>query len=101
MFFASDNAGPVHPQVMEALANANTGYAGGYGNDALTAEVQAQIRTVFEAPRPWFILSRQGLLLMCWLLRHSPTLGTQSIVRATPTSRWMNAMRPNSTAVPS
>ena len=50
MFFASDNAGPVHPQVMEALANANTGYAGGYGNDALTAEVQAQIRTVFEAP---------------------------------------------------
>lgn len=50
MFFASDNAGPVHPQVMEALANANTGYAGGYGNDALTAEVQTQIRTVFEAP---------------------------------------------------
>ena len=50
MFFASDNAGPVHPQVMEALASANTGYAGGYGNDALTAEVQAQIRTVFEAP---------------------------------------------------
>ena len=50
MFFASDNAGPVHPQVMEALASANTGYAGGYGNDPLTAEVQAQIRTVFEAP---------------------------------------------------
>ncbi|MGR3836727.1 MAG: threonine aldolase family protein [Cognatishimia sp.] len=50
MFFASDNAGPVHPQVMEALANANAGYAGGYGNDPLTAEVQAQIRTVFEAP---------------------------------------------------
>ena len=50
MFFASDNAGPVHPQVMEALAEANQGYAMGYGNDPLTAEVQAQIREIFEAP---------------------------------------------------
>lgn len=50
MFFASDNSGPVPPQVLEALNAANTGYAMGYGNDDLTAQVTAQIRTLFEAP---------------------------------------------------
>lgn len=50
MYFASDNAGTVHPKVMAALAEANEGYAMGYGNDPLTAEVQAQIREIFEAP---------------------------------------------------
>lgn len=50
MLFASDNAGPAHPQVMEALMRANEGYAPGYGADMLTAEVTARIRDVFEAP---------------------------------------------------
>ena len=50
MFFASDNAGPVHPRVMAALAAANDGYAAGYGADDLTARAVAQIREVFEAP---------------------------------------------------
>ena len=50
MFFASDNAGPVHPSVLEALSQANSGYAMGYGNDALTAEVTQGIRDLFEAP---------------------------------------------------
>jgi threonine aldolase len=36
MHFASDNTGPVHPKVMEALARANDGYAMPYGNDALS-----------------------------------------------------------------
>lgn len=51
MFFASDNAGPVHPNVMAALADANNGYALAYGGDALTAQVQDQIRDLFEAPQ--------------------------------------------------
>ncbi len=50
MFFASDNTGPVHPKVMEALAAANTGYASPYGNDDLTAEAVTKVREVFEAP---------------------------------------------------
>ena len=50
MFFASDNTGPVHPKVMEALAAANTGYASPYGNDGLTAEAVTKVREVFEAP---------------------------------------------------
>ena len=50
MFFASDNSGPVHPKVMEALVNANTGYRSGYGGDTEMADVTAQIRALFEAP---------------------------------------------------
>ena len=50
MFFASDNTGPVHPNVMEALATANAGYANPYGSDDLTAEAIAKVRDVFEAP---------------------------------------------------
>ncbi len=50
MFFASDNASPVPPEVMAALARANEGFAMPYGNDQITARVQDQIRRVFQAP---------------------------------------------------
>lgn len=50
MFFASDNAGPAHPKVMDALVKANTGYAMGYGADPIMDDVRAQVRDVFEAP---------------------------------------------------
>jgi threonine aldolase len=50
MFFASDNAGPAHPAIMDALVKANSGYAMGYGADAIMDQVRQQIRAVFEAP---------------------------------------------------
>ncbi|MCF7699431.1 threonine aldolase family protein [Loktanella sp. M215] len=50
MFFASDNAGPAHPKVMDALVAANQGYASGYGADAPMVEVRQMIRDIFEAP---------------------------------------------------
>lgn len=50
MFFASDNSGPVHPQIMQRLMDANTGYAMPYGNDPIMEEVRDSIRTAFEAP---------------------------------------------------
>lgn len=50
MFFASDNASPVPPQVMAALAEANQGYATPYGADTLMDQVRDEIRTQFEAP---------------------------------------------------
>ena len=50
MFFASDNSGPAPQQVLDALAEANQGYALGYGADALMDEVRDRIRTLFEAP---------------------------------------------------
>ena len=60
MFFVSDNAAPVAPEVMAALARANAGYAMPYGNDAIMAEVRAAIRTAFEAPEAAVYLVATG-----------------------------------------
>jgi threonine aldolase len=60
MNFASDNTGPVHPRVMAALARANEGHAMPYGADALTAEVTARVRAVFEAPAAEVFLVATG-----------------------------------------
>lgn len=51
MNFASDNCGPAHPQVIEALTRANTGFARSYGSDDLTAQASARLRDLFEAPQ--------------------------------------------------
>lgn len=60
MFFASDNAGPAHPKVMDALIRANDGYRSGYGADAEMAEVTALIRDAFEAPEAAVFLVATG-----------------------------------------
>jgi threonine aldolase len=70
MYFASDNSGPVHPKVMEALVEANAGYAMGYGNDPSTLAAIAAIREAFEAPDAAVFLVPTGtaanaLLLAC------------------------------------
>ncbi len=71
MFFASDNAGIIHPQIMQAMQDANTGYALPYGNDPIMDEVRAQIREVFEAPEAAVYLVATGtaanaLALACY-----------------------------------
>lgn len=71
MFFASDNAGPAHPAIMEALAKANTGYAMPYGADPIMDEVRDKIREVFEAPEAAVYLVATGtaansLALACY-----------------------------------
>lgn len=50
MFFASDNSGPVHPEVLAALATANEGYAMAYGADDIMENVRNKLREIFEAP---------------------------------------------------
>lgn len=50
MHFASDNSGPVHPEVLAALAEANQGYEMAYGADDLMNEVRDRIRGIFDAP---------------------------------------------------
>lgn len=50
MNFASDNTGPVHPDIMAALATANAGYAMPYGGDPITTQAVEKIRGIFEAP---------------------------------------------------
>ncbi len=60
MFFASDNAGPAHPQVMERVMAANADYAMPYGKDPIMDEVRTGIRTAFEAPEAAVYLVATG-----------------------------------------
>lgn len=71
MFFASDNSGPVHPQIMQRVMDANTGFAMPYGNDPIMEEVRQSIRTTFEAPDAAIYLVSTGtaanaLALACY-----------------------------------
>ena len=50
MNFSSDNAGPAAPEIIEAIAKANDGYAKAYGADELTESLQRKIREIFDAP---------------------------------------------------
>ncbi|MCA5891806.1 threonine aldolase [Isoptericola sp. NEAU-Y5] len=47
--FASDNYAPAHPDVLAAVAAANDGYAVAYGDDPVTARLDARVREVFGA----------------------------------------------------
>ena len=60
MYFASDNSGPVHPELMQALASSNTGYALPYGADAIMQEVTSELRRIFEAPEAAVYLVATG-----------------------------------------
>jgi threonine aldolase len=60
MNFASDNTGPVHPRVLEALTRANEGHAMPYGADPLMQEARAAIRAAFEAPEAAVLLVATG-----------------------------------------
>ncbi len=68
MFFASDNAGPAHPKVIEAIARANTDHAPAYGADALMDEVRERIRSVFGAPEAAVYLVATGTAANALLL---------------------------------
>ncbi|MFM8518015.1 MAG: threonine aldolase family protein [Nevskiaceae bacterium] len=47
-YFKSDNTAPVAPQSLEALGAANSGFARGYGDDELSAQLDARFSTLFE-----------------------------------------------------
>jgi threonine aldolase len=48
MNFASDNTAPVAPDILDAIVQANHGYALGYGNDEWTAAVERRFAEIFE-----------------------------------------------------
>ena len=51
MYFASDNTAPVPPEVMAALAEANSGFPSSYGTDPLTDRARDMLCEVLEAPQ--------------------------------------------------
>ncbi|MFD0857394.1 threonine aldolase family protein [Roseovarius aquimarinus] len=60
MFFASDNTGPMHPAVAQAMVAADSGYHPSYGADPIMDGVRAQIREIFEAPEAAVYLVATG-----------------------------------------
>lgn len=71
MFFASDNAGPVHPQIMERIVADNAGHQMPYGKDTVMDDVRTRLRDIFEAPEAEVYLVATGtaanaLALACY-----------------------------------
>ena len=60
MNFASDNSGPTHPKVWEALTRADQGYAMPYGNDPLSLSVADRLRALFDVPDAAVVLAATG-----------------------------------------
>ena len=60
MKFASDNNGPVHPKIMDAIVRANEGAVPSYGADALSEAALEKVREVFEAPEASVFLVPTG-----------------------------------------
>jgi threonine aldolase len=48
MNFASDNTAPVAPAILDAIVQANAGFALGYGNDDWTHGVERRLSEIFE-----------------------------------------------------
>ncbi len=48
MNFASDNTAGIDPVILAAIAEANSGYARGYGNDDWTHAAERRFAEIFE-----------------------------------------------------
>jgi threonine aldolase len=55
--FASDNTAPIAPAILDAIAQANRGYARGYGNDDWTQSVERRLSEIFEREVAAFLVS--------------------------------------------
>lgn len=60
MNFASDTTAPVHPRVMQAIAEANVGPAPSYGADDITKRAEAQLCDLFETGCALFFVATGG-----------------------------------------
>jgi threonine aldolase len=59
--FASDNYSGVHPEIMDALAQANTGHAGSYGSDEYTERAVKKFKEFFgENIEVFFVYNGTG-----------------------------------------
>ena len=59
--FASDNNSGVHPQIIQAIIDANQGHAVGYGDDEWTSKADAVFRQIFgEDVQPYYVFNGTG-----------------------------------------
>jgi threonine aldolase len=80
VIFTSDNASGAAPEILEALAAAEAGYAMPYGNDAVTERAVARVRDVFEAPDAAVYFVATGTAANAV---HNPQAGALSLTQAT------------------
>ena len=52
----SDNHSGVHPKVLAALENCNSGYQVAYGNDDMTAEAEKRLKSIFGPSSHCFLV---------------------------------------------
>ena len=57
MNFASDNTAGMAPAILDAIAQANTGFALGYGNDDLSKDVERRLSELFEREVAAFLVA--------------------------------------------
>ena len=57
MEFASDNAAGVAPAILDAIGRANSGFAIGYGDDALTKSLERRLCRLFEREVAVFLVT--------------------------------------------
>ncbi len=57
MNFASDNTAAIAPAILDAIGKANSGFALGYGNDALTRQVERKLSDLFECEVAVFLVA--------------------------------------------
>ena len=58
--FASDNNAGVHPRILKALADANSGHCIAYGDDPYTAAAKEQFRKLFGECEIFFVFNGTG-----------------------------------------
>lgn len=65
--FASDNCAGVHPDVLEAVAGANDGYAASYGADGWTTRAEGHLRALLDCPHAeiLFVYGGTGANVLC------------------------------------
>jgi threonine aldolase len=65
--FASDNNAGVHPEVLAAIAEANTGHAAAYGEDPWTARAEQLLRAHFgEQAASYLVFNGSGANVLCF-----------------------------------
>ena len=64
--FGSDNHAGVLPEVLEAIAAANTGHAGSYGHDAWTSRLEERFQELFGDDAGRIPATFQILMLSGW-----------------------------------
>ena len=64
--FASDNAATIHPEVLAAIAKANTGHASGYGHDSYSQAVEHKLSQQFgDQARAFLVFNGTAANVLC------------------------------------